>query len=174
MIIRPRLFIKEFGRELRIQLIGELACPSIRPDIRESAAQTQSAFQQTRIMTAANYYKLEDPTPEMYREISEMYRDMSRDMQETIDNQETIQHHVTANCPNNQLVQWARNLGFATGHADTEQDLLDEVGAQIKELQKKYNDLLCEVASKFPDETRHETALRYIRNAEKSCKGPAQ
>lgn len=35
------------------------------------------------------------------------------------------------------LVMWAISLGFATGHADTEQDLLDEVGAQIKELRKK-------------------------------------
>ena len=26
------------------------------------------------------------------------------------------------------LVRWALDLGLATGHADTEQDLLDEVG----------------------------------------------
>ena len=68
--------------------------------------------------------------------------------------------------PNKRLVMWAINLGFAIGHADTEQDLLDEVGAQIKELQDKYYELLYGVASKFPDESRHETALRYIRNGE--------
>ena len=76
------------------------------------------------------------------------------------------QSRVAADCPNERLVMWVLNLGFATGHADTEQDLLDDVGAQIKELQGKYYELLYSVASKFPDETRHETALRYIRNAE--------
>ena len=64
------------------------------------------------------------------------------------------------------LVMWALDLGFSTGHADTEQDFLDEVGAQIKELKGKYYELLYGVASKFPDETRHQTALRYIKNAE--------
>ena len=64
------------------------------------------------------------------------------------------------------LVMWVLDLGFSTGHADTEQDLLDEVGAQIKELKGKYYELLYGVASKFPDETRHQTALRYIKNAE--------
>lgn len=79
-----------------------------------------------------------------------------------------------ASSTKNELVMWAINLGFATGHADTEQDLLDEVGAQIKELQSNYYELLYAVASKFPDETRHETALRYIRNAETNDNGPAQ
>ena len=32
---------------------------------------------------------------------------------------------------------WAINLGLATGHGDTAQDLLNEVGAQIKEIQEK-------------------------------------
>lgn len=32
--------------------------------------------------------------------------------------------------------------------------------------QEKYMELLYAVASKFPDETRHQTALRYIKNAE--------
>jgi len=31
----------------------------------------------------------------------------------------------------------------------------------------KYHELLYAVATKHPDETRHETALRYIRNAER-------
>lgn len=72
------------------------------------------------------------------------------------------------------LVMWALDLGFATGHADTEQDLLDEVSAQIKELQARYYELLYGVASKFPNETRHETALRYIRNAEIHDNDPAK
>jgi hypothetical protein len=32
--------------------------------------------------------------------------------------------------------------------------------------QEKYMELLYSVASKFPNETRHQTALRYIKNAE--------
>lgn len=82
--------------------------------------------------------------------------------------------NANAASPVERLVMWALDLGLATGHADTEQDLLDEVGAQIKELQGNYYELLYGVASKFPDETRHETALRYIRNAETHCNGPAQ
>jgi hypothetical protein len=31
----------------------------------------------------------------------------------------------------------------------------------------KYNELIMTVASKFPNETRHETALRYINEAER-------
>jgi hypothetical protein len=34
------------------------------------------------------------------------------------------------------LVPWALNLGFATGHADTIEDLLAEVGSQIINSQK--------------------------------------
>lgn len=48
--------------------------------------------------------------------------------------------------PNERLIMWVLDLGFATGHADTEQDLLNEVGAQIKELQAKYDELLYGVA----------------------------
>lgn len=37
---------------------------------------------------------------------------------------------------------------------------------RVRELESKYNELIMAVACKFPDETRHDTALRYIRNAE--------
>ena len=46
---------------------------------------------------------------------------------------------------------------------------------QIEELldfKAKYMDLLYQVATNHIGETRHETALRYIRNAEHSCNGP--
>jgi hypothetical protein len=36
----------------------------------------------------------------------------------------------------------------------------------------KYNELLYAVARKFPGESRHETALRYIRQAEEVFAGP--
>lgn len=39
-------------------------------------------------------------------------------------------------------------------------------GRKSNELRKKYNELLFAVCRKFPNETRHETALRYIREAE--------
>jgi hypothetical protein len=37
-----------------------------------------------------------------------------------------------------------------------------------KELWRLYNQLLMAVASKYPNETRHETALKYIKEAEQS------
>lgn len=40
-----------------------------------------------------------------------------------------------------------------------------------KELKEKYYELLFQVADKYPGETRHETALRYLREAKTS--GPA-
>lgn len=42
------------------------------------------------------------------------------------------------------------------------------------ELQTKYHELLYGVASKFPNESRHETALRYILNAENHDYGMPQ
>lgn len=38
--------------------------------------------------------------------------------------------------------------------------------AKVEGLEQKYNELLFAVARKFPNETRHETALRYINEAE--------
>lgn len=38
---------------------------------------------------------------------------------------------------------------------------------------QKYEQLLLAVATKYPGESRHETALRYIRNAENRCDGPS-
>lgn len=55
----------------------------------------------------------------------------------------------------------------------TTSDMCD-LRMEIKELRAKYNDLLYQVASKFPGETRHETAKRYIEQAEMSDDGPAQ
>jgi hypothetical protein len=39
--------------------------------------------------------------------------------------------------------------------------------AASRERERLYAELMYAVASKFPGETRHETALRYIRNAER-------
>jgi hypothetical protein len=44
----------------------------------------------------------------------------------------------------------------------------DEALDNERSVQELYNELLFAVASKFPDETRHQTALRYISEAESS------
>ena len=37
---------------------------------------------------------------------------------------------------------------------------------KVQRLEKDYNDLIYQVATKFPNESRHETAKRYIQQAE--------
>jgi hypothetical protein len=64
------------------------------------------------------------------------------------------------------LAQWMINKGYSTGHGDTTEDLLKELEWQIAE-QDKYTELLLAVGRKFPGETRHQTALRYINEAER-------
>ena len=51
--------------------------------------------------------------------------------------------------------------------------ILTLVAEQQKEIEK-YRELLFAVASKYLDESRHETALRYIRNAESRDNGPCE
>lgn len=45
---------------------------------------------------------------------------------------------------------------------------------QHAELQRKYDELLYAVGNKYPGETRHQTALRYIQQAETHEGGPVQ
>jgi hypothetical protein len=47
-------------------------------------------------------------------------------------------------------------------------DALNAEQIQNQPLQEKYNELLYQVSTKHPGETRHETALRYIRQVEQS------
>lgn len=49
----------------------------------------------------------------------------------------------------------------------TTNNILD-IRLMYEELSRKYQELLYQVSIKHPGETRHETALRYIRQAEKS------
>ena len=49
--------------------------------------------------------------------------------------------------------------------------ILAKAKLRIEELEKKYSDLIMAVGNKYPDETRHQTALRYILNAEKGADG---
>ena len=43
-----------------------------------------------------------------------------------------------------------------------------------KSLQEKYNELIYSVERKFPDEDRHQTALRYIQETERYCTSSEQ
>lgn len=46
--------------------------------------------------------------------------------------------------------------------------------ARLERDSERYEELLYSVQTKHSDESRHETALRYIRNAENQCHGPVQ
>ena len=52
------------------------------------------------------------------------------------------------------------------GMAYKAEEQLAEVTAERDRLQSDYMDLIMSVAKKFPGETRHQTALRYIRESE--------
>lgn len=45
------------------------------------------------------------------------------------------------------------------------QEILDNY-ERLEKIEKKYNELLLAVGNKYPDESRHETALRYIKTTE--------
>lgn len=46
-------------------------------------------------------------------------------------------------------------------------DCIELVAAvELEQLREKYSELIMAVCARFPDETRHETALRYIRDRE--------
>jgi hypothetical protein len=43
---------------------------------------------------------------------------------------------MSSNKSSKELLKWALDLGFATGYADTDEELLEEVGFQIEEMQE--------------------------------------
>ncbi len=49
----------------------------------------------------------------------------------------------------------------------------DALQARVAELEEQYGELIFAVATKYPDETRHQTALRYIQQAENREASPA-
>lgn len=53
---------------------------------------------------------------------------------------------------------------FAQTHVDLRTMFAFEAGQRAE--REKYNELIMAVASKYPNETRHQTALRYIQQAE--------
>jgi len=54
------------------------------------------------------------------------------------------------------------------------QQVLYIPGLELRRVQTQYNELLLAVGSRYEDETRHETALRYIRSVENRDSGPDQ
>lgn len=50
--------------------------------------------------------------------------------------------------------------------ADAIRQAIAETREENKQVLEKYNELIMAVAQKWPNETRHETALRYIRERE--------
>ena len=48
----------------------------------------------------------------------------------------------------------------------SQQDEIVRQQEELSRLREAYNELLYSVSTKYPDESRHETALRYIRQAE--------
>ena len=55
-----------------------------------------------------------------------------------------------------------------------EQGLRSVTLRDTKDYKALYQDLIMQVARKYPEETRHETAKRYIINAENTYSGPAK
>ena len=66
------------------------------------------------------------------------------------------------------------NYGEDQFDADDEKDEhIIELESEIAELRKDYMELIYAVATKYPNETRHETALRYIQEYESGSDEPA-
>lgn len=69
-------------------------------------------------------------------------------------------------------------IGGQTEHAKMWGAVAVAIAEHCKEytratLPEEYQELIMAVGSKFPNETRHETALRYINRAEEVVSGPA-
>ena len=68
-----------------------------------------------------------------------------------------------------QLAAAQEEIAFQKSAHEQAQQLLLEQGDQLAKAEQRvaeYNELIYAVQTKNPDETRHQTALRYIRNAE--------
>jgi hypothetical protein len=50
----------------------------------------------------------------------------------------------------------------------------DRIHKQLNELQQAYNELIMAVGMKFPNETRHQTALKYIQQAENNTQAGSE
>lgn len=62
-----------------------------------------------------------------------------------------------------------RSAQESFGKCFSENQKLHKEVAELRRDAERYNELLLAVERKFPDETRHQTALRYIKSAEATC-----
>lgn len=53
-------------------------------------------------------------------------------------------------------------------------EIIDRLQKELSALKEMYHELIMVVGNKYPGETRHQTALRYIRQAEQPVNGPAK
>lgn len=63
------------------------------------------------------------------------------------------------------------DLSDAIAVIERQQQQITALKAEVKRLWDNYNDLTMEVSKKYPDETRHQTAKRYIKLAERGTIG---
>ena len=63
------------------------------------------------------------------------------------------------------------DLSDAIAVIERQQQQITALKAEVKRLWDNYNDLIMEVSKKYPDETRHQTAKRYIKLAERGTIG---
>lgn len=66
------------------------------------------------------------------------------------------------------------DCGAMMGPSQMEEKLNADLESEIAELREDYMELIYAVATKYPNETRHETALRYIQEHESGSDEPAQ
>ncbi len=59
------------------------------------------------------------------------------------------------------LAEWLDHHGYTTPHEQAAAEL-----RRLHDVEKQYHELLYAVGNKYEDESRHQTALRYIQQAE--------
>ncbi len=69
------------------------------------------------------------------------------------------------------IAELDRELDETRWDRDAAQTSAEHISKIQTDVSRLYDELLYQVGIKHPDETRHETALRYLRNAEKSQDG---
>ena len=61
---------------------------------------------------------------------------------------------------------WKREWRLLNAGLNMAEDRIKELEAENRRLREQYNSLIFEVSYKFPGESRHDTAKRYIRERE--------
>lgn len=79
----------------------------------------------------------------------------------------TVEIHTVRNAVSSGWSEYdILSIKLNIGHRVKEGDLLYTTPQPAPHVQEKYNELLFAVANKYPNESRHETALRYIKERE--------